>query len=92
MRSDVDLKTGADFFSWYRGPDELGGKNTQWVSINQTSLSLDGAKQECQRLFGSGVLYQPHATEFRISRADHSTVLVAKPPHRETLKWRKFSI
>lgn len=92
MRSEVDLKSGTDFFACHRGADELGTMSTHWFQINKSPLCLEAAKQECQKLFESGLLYHPQVSEFRISRPDGSTVLVANPPHSEPLTWRKFSI
>lgn len=81
------MSVDANFFACHRGADRHGVKGPQWFLINETRLSLDGAKAECQGLFESGLIFRPMSSEFRICQSDGSAVQESRPPHGAVLHW-----
>lgn len=77
-----------EYFACHRGADKNGALGEQWFLIEEEPLSLEGAKEACQQLFDSGILYHPSLSEFRICLANGAPIHESKPPHGAALLWQ----
>ena len=77
----------AGCFALYRGHDRNGAPQERWNQLGAKPQTSAEARDECEGMFGCGLLWHPERAEFLVCELDGTPLFTARPPHVQALRW-----